>query len=140
MLKMIVMILILILKEANNYSARCEFRGGIEEYLQAASSVMADNGIFVVCENWLNNDRVYSGAKSAGLRMKQVYPIKGKYGRKENLFGVYVLVREVRCIAEQEENGIVAEPLSVRTSCGKWTLKYADLLETMSIPANHDAK
>lgn len=134
------MILIYLEKEANNGSARCEFRGGIEEYLQAASSVMADDGIFVVCENWLNNERVYSGAKSAGLRMKKVYPIKGKCGRKENLFGVYVLEREIQSEEDEEKAGVVTEPLSVRTGCGKWTLKYADLLETMSIPANHDAK
>lgn len=119
--------------------ARCEFRGGIEEYCKAAATILLDDGIFVVCENWLNNKRVYEGAKSAGLKMLKVYPIKGKSGRKENLFGVYVLKKKSDHTKDETNQNIVAEPLSVRSECGKWTLEYAALLESMAIPSKHVA-
>ena len=95
----------------------------------------------MVCENWLNNDRVYSGAESAGLKVMKVYPVKGKIGRKENLFGVYVLQKRNGKVEEGKagNQSILEEPLSVRTECGKWTLAYAELLENMAIPAKHDA-
>ena len=47
--------------------------GGIEAYCKAAVSVMHEDGIFCVCENWLNNDRVYSGASAAGLAIISVH-------------------------------------------------------------------
>merc|ERR1712232_975859 len=31
--------------------ARCEFRGGVEAYCEAAAAVMKRDGVFVVCEN-----------------------------------------------------------------------------------------
>ena len=120
--------------------ARCEFRGGIEEYCKAAASVLKKDGLFVVCENWLNNKRVYSGAKSAGLKVKTVYPIKGKRGRKEYLFGVYVLVLEMDRDGQWSGRDCdVKEPLAVRTESGTWTVEYAELLEAMSIPAKHNS-
>merc|ERR1711966_292348 len=60
--------------------ARCEFRGGVEAYCTAAAAVLAPMGRFVVCENWLNNKRVYAGAQEAGLSVVVVLPIKGKEG------------------------------------------------------------
>ena len=119
--------------------ARCEFRGGIEEYCKAAATVLSNDGIFVVCENWLNNKRVYEGAKLAGLEMMKVYPVKGKSGRKENLFGVYVLRKRKSDQTKTCDPNVVVEPLSVRTECGKWTSEYATLLEAMAIPAQHES-
>lgn len=119
--------------------ARCEFRGGIEEYCQAAATVLSDNGSFVVCENWLNNGRVYEGAKLAKMKVVRAYPVKGKDGRKENLFGVYLLKKKAvdEPYDQEDDKNAIAEPISVRTKCGKWTAKYAALLETMAIPAHH---
>lgn len=112
--------------------ARCEFRGGVEEYCKAASRVLSDEGIFVVCENWLNNDRVYSGAEIAGLEIKTVYPVKGKSSRKEILFAVYVLQ-----VKGGEGKTDVKRPIEVRDEKNKWTSSYADILEKMGIPARH---
>ena len=69
------------------------------------------------------------------MKILKVYPVKGKDGRKENLFGVYVLKKLRNSEKMEGEKEIIAEPISVRTECGKWTLKYAELLEAMSIPA-----
>ena len=94
----------------------------------------------MVCENWLNHERVYSGAKSSGLKVKLVYPVKGKSGRKEYLFGVYVLQRysDGQSDSDRDMKDHLAKALAVRTECGKWTKEYAELLEKMSIPAKHN--
>lgn len=93
---------------------------------------MATDGIFVVCENWLNNDRVYSGASLAGLSIKKVIPFKGKESNPI-LFGVYVMGKKKEGDDGMEPN--IEEPVSVRTANGSWTDYYSDILEYMSIPA-----
>jgi hypothetical protein len=95
-----------------------------------------DNGIFVVCENWLNNDRVYIGASLAGLHIQKVIPFKGKESNPI-LFGVYVLKKMNKKKEDSEESlelTIVEKPVSVRTVDGTWTDSYCDILEFMSIP------
>ena len=72
--------------------ARCEFRGGIEAYCLTASAMLSQpNGRFVVCENWLNNHRVWNGAKEAGLIIESVQPVRGGVRKEHNLFAVYVM-------------------------------------------------
>jgi len=59
--------------------ARCEFRGGIEAYCLAASAMLSpSHGKFVVCENWLNDNRVWKGAEEAGLVIECVWPGRGR--------------------------------------------------------------
>lgn len=98
---------------------------------------MHEDGIFCVCENWLNNDRVYSGASAAGLTIISVHPVKGKMGRKENLFAVYVMVLSK---PSSKSSPRILDPLCVRDEEGLWTSTYATLLEKMSIPAIHIIK
>jgi len=116
--------------------ARCEFRGGIEAYCLAASKVLSDNGIFVVCENSMNRPRVRLGAKEAGLSILRVQPVKGKETRSQCLFDVYVMTKvatDVHTLLDR------ADPISVRNDHDKWTLDYANILEEMSIPAKDDS-
>lgn len=126
--------------------ARCEFRGGIEAYCEAASAVMKRAGVFVVCENWLNNDRVYKGANAASLKVVSVLPVAGKTRKNAPLFAVYTM----RKVAHNgpiihDDNGLhgkyhvqptthIEEPLYVRDDKGNWTAEYAKLLKAMSIP------
>jgi len=137
--------------------ARCEFRGGIEAYCAAASSVLKeqdDGGRFIVCENWLNEHRVHKGAHDAQMDILSVYPVKGKVGRKENLFAVYVMAKKKKrkeegmeekeggCNGQGDDalrrDGLYRPAISVREDNGKWTEEYADILEFMSIPAHHE--
>lgn len=115
--------------------ARCEFRGGVEAYCQAASAMLKPNGMFVVCENWLNDNRVYIGAKEAGLVIDRVWPVMGKTGRKEPLFAVYVMKKQS---SQNDSTGEVRTevnpPLVVRGANGKWTEEYERVMEAMSIP------
>ena len=134
--------------------ARCEFRGGIESYCKAASSVLSKNGIFVVCENWLNDDRVYQGAKDARLDILRVYPIKGNLKKQQNLFAVYVM-KHSDCEKRSEERsddcdyndvggnddcGLkssctkVFPTISVRDNNGAWTEEYKKIMNEMAIP------
>ena len=111
--------------------ARCEFRGGIESYCTAAASVLATNGTFVVCENWLNNDRVYAGAKEAGLQITKVIPIKGTTRKQHNLFAIYVMCMEK---TNDHVSCQVLDPICVRNHDGKWTPEYTKIMASMSIP------
>lgn len=113
--------------------ARCEFRGGIEAYCIAASKVMSDNGIFVVCENWLNHHRVSLAASSAGLHVKKVIPFKGKESNP-NLFAVYVLEKNIQ--GSHPSKTVTEGAICVRSLDGRWTPAYRKILHYMSIPSD----
>jgi tRNA1(Val) A37 N6-methylase TrmN6 len=111
--------------------ARCEFRGGIEAYCAAAKAVLAEDGHFVVCENWANHDRALAAAPAAGLVVTSVLRVVGKEG-KPPLFCVYTMKH-----ASPELGGIkvIYEPeLVVRDANGAWTLQYTEVLHDMSYP------
>ena len=127
--------------------ARCEFRGGIEAYCHTASALLAMWGRFVVCENWLNNDRVWAGAKEAGLAIECVYPVRGGVKKEHNLFAVYVMKKKSSNEdydhgkvgddgedEQREERNVIQPSLVVRGENGKWTKDYAAVMESMSIP------
>jgi tRNA1(Val) A37 N6-methylase TrmN6 len=116
--------------------ARCEFRGGIESYCQAAAAVLQPNGFFVVCENWFNNKRVWDGAKMSGLHIESVWPVIGRVGRREPLFAVYVMRKKenMKKLDGQCKDERVRHPIIVRGDDGKWTDQYADVMKEMSIP------
>lgn len=116
--------------------ARCEFRGGIEAYCGAAAAVLAPTGHFVACENWLNDRRVYAGAREAGLSVVAVLPIKGKEGKKENLFAVYVMQKTIT--GKCRHPPVQLPALAVRNMIGGWTEEYSRILDDMSIPRIED--
>ena len=117
--------------------ARCEFRGGVEAYCAAAAPVLSPEGHLVVCVNWLNNQRVYDGAAQAGLQVITALPVKGREGKKEPLFGVYVLKKisggDNEGASSNQETEVLP-PLSVRNRDGEWTDKYEQVMADMGIP------
>jgi tRNA1Val (adenine37-N6)-methyltransferase len=120
--------------------ARCEFRGGIEAYCEAACTVLKpDTGRFVVCENWLNHDRVVAAANKCQLQILRQVQVQGREG-KATLFCVYVM-RMMQSSSTKNGSGSDDEPptqrenLAVRGENGDWTEHYRrTVLETMSIP------
>jgi len=120
--------------------ARCEFRGGIEAYCLTASAMLSQpHGRFVVCENWLNNHRVWSGAKEAGLIIESVQPVRGGVRKEHNLFAVYVMKKRSQGVEkgddeQLDEKDVVLPSLVVRDEHGNWTKEYARVMQTMSIP------
>ena len=113
--------------------ARCEFRGGVEAYCQAASKAMHSQSVFCVCENWLNDNRVYQGAQQAGLVVVEVLPVKGRTGKPSPLFAVYAM-RKTSYFRNSIPEAIVLDVLTVRDDRGNWTEEYKTLLDAMSIP------
>jgi tRNA1(Val) A37 N6-methylase TrmN6 len=116
--------------------ARCEFRGGIEAYCEAASRVLRpQSGRFVVCENWLNHDRVVAVAEQCNLCILTQVQVHGRHGR-DTLFCVYVM--------KLKDNDLTAdtkrEDLAVRDHKGNWTMDYRQsVLNEMSIPDPADS-
>jgi len=73
--------------------ARIELRGGVEAYLAAASRVLAPEGVFVMCAQDEQAERVTSGACAVDLlpiHRVDVVPMRERKGR---LFSVYAFVR-----------------------------------------------
>ena len=121
--------------------ARCEFRGGIEAYCLTASAMLSQpQGRFFVCENWLNNHRVWSGAKEAGLIIESVQPVRGGVKKEHNLFAVYVMKKRSEGVEkggddeQLVERDVVLPALVVRDEHGKWTEEYKRVMQSMSIP------
>lgn len=116
--------------------ARCEFRGGIEAYCEAASRVLRPRcGRFVVCENWLNHDRVVAVAEQCNLCILTQVQVHGRQGR-DTLFSVYVMkLRDNDLTADTKR-----EDLTVRDRKGNWTIGYRrSVLNEMSIPDPADS-
>lgn len=123
--------------------ARCEFRGGISQYCQAASKcLVCDTGRFVVCENYQNHERVLRAAVEAKLDLLRVVKVEGRQGRKP-LFCVYVMrklgkgavVGSSTTVETNEATLVQEEVLAVRDDNGNWTNEYAEsVFETMNIP------
>jgi tRNA1Val (adenine37-N6)-methyltransferase len=121
--------------------ARCEFRGGIEAYCQAAARVLALDGTFVVCENWANHDRALSAAPVAGLDVLSVQRVIGRAG-KPPLFAVYTMKLRPGTQHALEAGGqhesmtelYYAPDIIVRDRDGAWTVQYAEVLKDMSYP------
>mmetsp|Transcript_18373 Transcript_18373/g.27868 ORF Transcript_18373/g.27868 Transcript_18373/m.27868 type:complete len:477 (-) Transcript_18373:103-1533(-) len=114
--------------------ARCEFRGGMEAYCQAASRFLSqrDESAFIVCENWLNHDRTLAAAKANQLRICKQIRVHGREN-KGVLFCVYVMKRAKN--SDVESKSMPSETLVVRTAQGDWTQTYKEtVLKTMSIP------
>ena len=112
--------------------ARCEFRGGIEAYCEAASRVLIKpEGKFVVCENWLNHNRVVAAAEKYDLDILSQVEVSGKEGRG-TLFCVYTMKRKDKDSVTLTTKRKV---LTVRNHQGGWTKEYREsVLKEMSIP------
>lgn len=109
--------------------ARCEFRGGVDDYIRSALSCLSPGGSFVVCVNWLNKDRVYSATSAAGGHVSKVYEFKGREG-KPTLFGVWVI--KPGKMGEREKE--MKETIVVRKCDGTWTPQYVKVMKDCGIP------
>lgn len=73
--------------------ARIELRGGVEAYLAAAARVLAPGGLFVMCAQDEQAERVTSGACACQLTSIYRVDVIPYEGRKGRLFSVHVLMR-----------------------------------------------
>eukprot|EP00977_Amphora_coffeiformis_P009481 scaffold2192_cov170-Amphora_coffeaeformis.AAC.15 len=115
--------------------ARCEFRGGIEAYCEAASrAIKLETGRFIVCENFENHGRVLQAAEGASLQILHIVQVQGRQARKP-LFCVYVMKKPNSVNITTSAVEATKEVLAVRDDDGNWTKAYAEnVFARMSIP------
>ena len=105
-----------------------EHRGGIEAYCEAAASMLAPDGLFVVCEQAAQDARVRAAAAAAGLAITRTLPVVPRAG-KAALFAVYAMARARGCAV-----GALMPALVVRDAKGAWTPAFLSLRATMGLP------
>jgi len=104
-----------------------EHRGGIEDYCRAAVRLLAPGAPLVVCAGSVQEARVDSAARDAGLsvvRRRDVVPREGK----GTLFGLYVMRTAPAAIP------IIEPPLVVRDARGAWTDEFRAIRRAMGMP------
>jgi tRNA1(Val) A37 N6-methylase TrmN6 len=123
--------------------ARCEFRGGIDEYCAAAARLLKPHrdSRFICCVNHANHARALRAMQQYGLCVVTILYVRGKVGR-DRLFVVYVARPMVtdddsddRTATTTTTTTMVEErELSVRDGTGAWTDEYQnDVLRYMDI-------
>ncbi len=108
--------------------ARCEFRGGVDDYVVAAEKVLCkvEGARIVVCINTANFRRVYEGCERAGgVGVDEVWEVEGGEG-KGTLFGIFVIRRGV----DSKSKGRVVV-ITVRDKRGNWTPEYEEIMNQM---------
>ncbi len=132
---------------AQSAPARCEFRGGIEVYCEAASkhlSAKDKHARFVVCEGGLmhNRERAQKGADEFGLKILSRVDVIPKTG-KPILFSVYEMsllsnkdakpsMVDLKSSRRDGDN-IYVKTLTVRDESGLHTKEYESLLVAMGM-------
>jgi len=118
--------------DAQRTYARLEMRGGVEDYLLAASRVLAPGGRFVVCCDARRPERAIEGGRRAGLapvRRRDVIP---RAGHKGALFTVWTFAHLADRAGELHEE----PPLVARDEHGGRTEEAHALRRFFDLPVN----
>ncbi|GMU62266.1 MAG: hypothetical protein AMXMBFR34_40290 [Myxococcaceae bacterium] len=106
---------------------RFESRGGVEDYLTAASRWLSDSGRVALCSAALEADRIAPAAQAAGLSLVEHHTIIPREGKAP-----LVLV-DVFSFAPAPR---VDHVLTVRDASGQWTAEFRALREEMGMPSS----
>lgn len=104
---------------------RFEARGGVEEYLAAASRWLADGGRVVLCSAALEEARLPPAAAAVGLHAIEHLVVIPREG-KAPLVMVDVFARSAGPVA--------VSTLTVRDRAGQWTPAFSRLRDEMGLP------
>jgi tRNA1(Val) A37 N6-methylase TrmN6 len=113
-------------EKAHATPCRFEVRGGVEDYLEAATRVLAPGGEIVVCTSALEQDRVEFAIRELGLHRREHWDIVPREGKQ-----VLVMV-DVVTAAPCEES---SHTLIVRDRASAWTADFQAVRTAMGIPA-----
>ncbi len=122
--------------DAQRAHARFELRGGVEDYLRAASRFLAPDGRVVICAAARADGRVRAGAAAARLapiRRRVVIP---RDVLKDPLFTVWTLAHEHEAGAEEDEPA----PFVVRDASGRRTPQAIALRAFFGLPVEPDGR
>ncbi len=106
---------------------RFELRGGVESYLTTAARLLAPDGQFVMCSSALEQERVTTATREAGLVHREHWQIVPRTG-KAALIMVDVLARE------GPPGGPVRRELVVRDGKGAWTPAFQQVRADLGMP------
>jgi tRNA1Val (adenine37-N6)-methyltransferase len=105
-----------------------EHRGGIEAYCGAAARALVPTGVFVVCEQAAQEERVHAAAHAAGLVVTHTLPVIPRAG-KPPLFAVHAMRRSGADI-----DPVTLLALVVRERDGTRTTDFQRVREAMGLP------
>jgi tRNA1(Val) A37 N6-methylase TrmN6 len=115
--------------------ARVELRGGVEDYLEAASELLAPGGRVVVCCDARRPERAIGGGAAAGLRALRRQDAVPRAGRPP-LFSVFTFGHA------EEHDGVELDPVDpfvARTAAGERTEAYFALRAFFGLPRAREA-
>ena len=112
--------------------ARVELRGGIEDYLAAASELVAPDGVVVICGDARFPERAFRGAERAGLHVRRQRDARPRVGRAP-LFSVWTFTREPGPFEH-------ALDFVARDDEGQRTEAYFALRTAFGLPPTHDPR
>lgn len=112
--------------------ARVELRGGIEDYLAAASELVAPDGVVVICGDARFPERAFHGAERVGLHVRRQRDARPRAGRAP-LFSVWTFTREPGPFEH-------APDFVARDDEGHRTEAYFALRTTFGLPPTHDPR
>ncbi|MBK8939324.1 MAG: methyltransferase domain-containing protein [Polyangiaceae bacterium] len=104
-----------------------ETRGGLEDYCAAAASLLASDGVFVVCAGISPPERGARAAAAAGLELLRHVEVVPREG-KPSLFRVFVMRRGARAASPSVERFVV------RDASGELTAELLEANRLMGIP------
>lgn len=118
--------------DAQRTYARLEMRGGVEDYLAAASRVLAPGGVFVVCCDARRPERAMDGGRAAGLAPVRRRDVVPRAGHKGALFTVWTFAHRT-----SDAGALVVEPpLMARDEHGGRTEAAHALRRFFDLPVN----
>lgn len=112
--------------------ARVELRGGIEDYLAAASELVAPDGVVVICGDARFPERALRGAERVGLHVRRQRDARPRAGRAP-LFSVWTFTREPGPFEH-------ALDFVARDDEGHRTEAYFALRTAFGLPPSHDPR
>ncbi|MCU0676789.1 MAG: methyltransferase [Myxococcota bacterium] len=112
--------------------ARVELRGGIEDYLAAASELVAPDGVVVICGDARFPERAFRGAERVGLHVRRQRDARPRAGRAP-LFSVWTFTREPGPFER-------ALDFVARDDEGQRTEAYFALRTAFGLPPTHDPR
>lgn len=110
-------------------AARLELRGGVEDYLAAASRVLAPAGRAVVCADGRAPERVIRGAMESGLSPIRRLDVIAREGARGPLFSVWTCARteDVAERAIDHEQAVMRDAHGERTPVSREMRRFFGL-------------
>lgn len=114
--------------DPQRHACRFELRGGVEEYSQAASRLLAPRGRFVLVFQSIWEPRVIAAGEDAGLKLEALCRAKMRSDNDDDFLGVYSWM-----LPEDAPERPHRESITIRDERGEWTQEFRELRAMMKL-------